>query len=242
MLKTILAALLIPSVTLADTIPRFAENVVIHVLAHELGHALIREFDLPVLTNEEEIAETFGTLLVAEAFPDRAGEIILDRARSQRLEAEQDGLTDEAMMSEHPPDLRRAYRAICTLYGTDPERFANLPEQFGLSQDAADGCADSVPELMRGWRRVLASLRMPEGQLSNEVRVIYGEGPMNGAMQASGVMELIEATARRIDWHSQITLHFDNCDEGAGWSRNGRRILLCDGYVQRFVEQAAALR
>ena len=46
---------------LADTeISPFAKNVVRHVLMHELAHALIREFDLPVLGNEENIADSLS--------------------------------------------------------------------------------------------------------------------------------------------------------------------------------------
>jgi len=42
----------------------FSKNVVTHVLYHELAHALIREFDLPVLTNEEAMADSFATIAV----------------------------------------------------------------------------------------------------------------------------------------------------------------------------------
>ena len=38
----------------------FARNVTVAVVLHELGHALIREFDLPVLGNEVTVADAFA--------------------------------------------------------------------------------------------------------------------------------------------------------------------------------------
>ena len=48
----------------------FAAQVLQHVLYHELGHALIREFDLPVLANEEAMADSFATLWVTQELRD----------------------------------------------------------------------------------------------------------------------------------------------------------------------------
>lgn len=39
------------------------------------------------------------------------------------------------------------------------------------------------------------------------------------------------------DWPANITVHFDHCDMGASWSRSKKIILLCDDYVQRFIQQ-----
>ncbi len=222
-----------------QALPQFARNVTLHVIAHEVAHAVIREFDLPLLGNEEDTADLFATIYIAQMLPDRAADIVGDRARSWQIEAAENPVDANQLMAEHAPDLRRAYRAICTLYGTDPGKYKTLAQDFGLTEDVADGCADSTPEIMRGWRRALAPVTMPPGQVSNEVRVIYGEGPLKETMMASGIMEQVADMIRRLDWHSQITLHFDHCDGGATWSRNGRTILLCDEYVMRFVDQAA---
>jgi len=44
-----------------EKVSQFAEDVLFHVVMHEMGHALVREFDLPVLGNEETLADTFAT-------------------------------------------------------------------------------------------------------------------------------------------------------------------------------------
>jgi hypothetical protein len=45
-------------------------------MVHELGHALIREFDLPILGNEETMADAFATHYLTTHLPDRAVDAI----------------------------------------------------------------------------------------------------------------------------------------------------------------------
>ena len=61
MIRTIIVFIIlhIGTPTQAGEITRFGENVITNVTIHEFGHALIREFDLPVLGNEENIADSF---------------------------------------------------------------------------------------------------------------------------------------------------------------------------------------
>lgn len=230
------ALLLAPWPVKAETkVTPFVENVITHLLIHELAHALIREFDLPVLGNEENIADSFSTLFIAQTMPDRAEAIIKDSARSWLVKAAETETADIDLKGEHAPRARRAYRAVCWLYGPDPRAYASLPAWIGLSEDDANACADAAPELIRSWRRVLRPNMMPDGMKTSEFRIVYGDGPLKVMMQASGLMEDVGEIIRRFDWHSLITLHFDHCDRGAYWRRNGRMIVLCDDYVARIM-------
>ncbi|MGH1447089.1 MAG: DUF4344 domain-containing metallopeptidase [Cognatishimia sp.] len=212
------------------------ENVLLHVLSHELGHALIREFDLPLLGNEEVIADEFATIFLHDRFPDQAGAIISARVDAFLLEKD-----DETIFAEHSDDARRAGRATCLLFGLDPQRYLEWAQRLGMTGQEAKHCVESAPEIARGWRRVLAPLAMPPTVPTTEVRVIFGEGPMKMAMENSRAFQQMKKILESFDWHSQITLHGDHCDEGASWSRGRRRILLCDDYVLRFEEQARLL-
>jgi len=65
---------------------------------------------------------------------------------------------------------------------------------------------------------------------------------MKAAFAQTGILEEIAQIAATLPWEGEgITLHFDHCDSGAFWSRNKRKILLCDSYVARFVAQGLSL-
>lgn len=229
---TLLVALSIPAHA-ETTISPFTENVLLHVMTHEMGHAVIREFDLPILANEEIAADQFATFYLHQRFPDRVGDIVRARARSWEVEAE-----DETIFAEHPDDLRRAGYTLCFLYGLDPDRHADLATEFDMTEDDAADCRDTAPEIARAWRRILAPLAMPPGARVTEVRLRAEDGPWKAALGAGETGEIMASLLSSIDWHSQITLQLKRCDGGASWSRNGREITICDGLIDRFQEQA----
>lgn len=222
----------------ADQIGPFAQNVTRHVLLHELGHAIFRQFDVPILANEENMAYSFATFMVTTQMRDQAADIIIDRARSWLYE---DSGVDPATYDhrgEHELDIRRAYTSLCLFYGYDPAEFADVVAFAAFSERDLADCSDLAPAQEAGWTRTLTPL-LGEGAA---VTVIYGKGPMTDAVQATGLMEDIADIARAFDWPEPgLTLHFDHCDSGASWSRSSQTILLCDDYVARFVRQAEAL-
>ena len=221
-----------------DTVSRFTENVLVHVIAHEMGHALIREFDLPILTYEEGMAEDFATLWVLQSFGDRAPDVIRDRALSHLADLDEPGV-----FSEYLHDAQRAGRILCVAYGVDQDRFTGLAEEFGmdLGEEGAD-CIDMAQELARSWRRVWTPLLLPEGAPVTEVRITGDRtDPLVGALGDGALPAEIFDMLASIDWHSQITLNFAQCDGGANWRRNGREIRICSSYVARIEEMASAM-
>lgn len=207
-------------------------DALLHVLAHEIGHAMLREFDLPILGPEEDIADDFATIYVHLIFPSRAGDIVTARARQNLA----DGATP-APFSEYRGDAQRAGRAICVLYGQDPARFEAMAQMFDLDGDAAASCRDFATELGRSWRRTLARYRMPPDARVTEVGLSVAETEYAQTLASSAFGEAAYKLLSGIDWHSRITLAIEDCDGGAGWSRNGRRITICDAYVERFEQQ-----
>ncbi len=216
----------------------FALNVSRHVLLHEVAHALIREFDLPVLGNEENIADTFATVWITQQMRDDAVPILTDRARSWLIEGAEVRPEEFDLAGEHELDTRRAIRTICLLYGADPAEFPQVVTWIGLSDHDANECTDIAPQVIKGWEVVLAphSTDAP----SPNVTVQYGKASHSTDLMKAGLLEQIADVMRGFDWPEPVLLHFDSCgSEGASWSRTERRILFCDEYFDRFVRQAA---
>jgi hypothetical protein len=224
-----------PSSTAAQeeiTLSERTMDALVHVVAHEIGHALLREFDLPILGPEEAIADDFATVYVHMTFPDRAGAIVSARADQNLADGEETG-----PFGEHADDDRRAGRMICVLYGLDPERHADLPDRYGMGEDEAATCRDLAPEVGRSWRRLIDVYRIPEGTLVTEVRLTGDDMPLTRFIADNRLGADAGAMLRAIDWHSQITLAIEDCDGAAGWSRGERRITVCGAYVERFETQ-----
>lgn len=215
-----------------SAVSQTTRDALLHVVAHEIGHAIIREFDLPVLGPEEDIADDFATVYIYMMFPERADEIITARARQNLADNEQPG-----MFSEYRADNQRAGRSVCMLYGLNPDRFPGLAGTFALSGDEAANCRDFATEVGRSWRRIIADYRMPAGVRITEARIRSEDTPQIETLVRTNFVDDAYKLLSGIDWHSNITLSIEQCDGATSWSRNGRRITLCDAYIQRFEEQ-----
>lgn len=216
----------------------FAKDVVLHVVLHELGHALVREFDLPVLGNEETMADAFATHYLTTHMPERALDVLRARTTSLMIEAREVPRERWTVHGEHDNDARRAFQIAALAVAADPDRYAPLAEVVGMSERDAKKARDYGTEIHRSWRRMLAPLWMPDGARSNEVRVVLdaSDGVLE-QLEAAGFAAGLESVLARFDWHSQVTLRFAAGDGGAAWSRSGRTITVAGDYLRRFVEQ-----
>ncbi len=220
----------------ANEARRFSENVSLHVIAHEIGHAVIREFDLPILSSEEDMAEQFATYVIDQNLPEDAEEIIEDRIASLRIEGDQ-----TSVYSEYSSDVRRAGQIACLFYGMDPGNRTSFAERVGMSGKAKAHCADRGPEIARSWRRVLKDLWLPEGAAVTEVLITHDPSQFMTAFSSGRTGYGARKLLASLDWHSQIKLDYAQCDGTAGWGRNRRRIHICESYVRRFMAQAVNL-
>lgn len=215
-------------------LPTRVADALVHVIAHEAGHAVIREFDIPILGPEEGIAEDFATVFVYLTLPDQAQDIIEARAAQHRADGAVPG-----PFSEYRPDSQLAGRGLCLLYGFDPDRFGVLADRHDMDEDVRADCADSAPEVLRSWRRTLAPLWIDPDARVTELGLRVDPDLRALAEQNQDLIETVYGMLSRIDWHSRITLNLAQCDGTAGWSRNGREIRLCSAYVERMVGQLA---
>jgi hypothetical protein len=227
----------------AGEISPFARDVTLHVVLHELGHALIREFDLPVLGNEETMADAFATHYLTTWLPDRAVDVLRARVISLMIEAREVPRAEWPVRGEHDNDARRAFQIAALAVAADPARYAPVAKDVGMSEQDLRKARDYGAEIHRSWRRILAPLWMPEGVRSNEARVVCDpESELSEQLVSVGLVAEIESIIRRFDWHSQVTVRFAGGEGGAGWSRSKRTITVPSEYVHRFLEQGKLAR
>lgn len=216
----------------------FARDVTLHVVLHEIGHALIREFDLPVLGNEETTADAFATHYLATHLPGRALDVLGARTRSLMIEAREVPRESWSVSGEHDSDARRAFQIAALAVAADPQKYTPIAEAIGMPEDDIRKARDYGTEIHRSWRRILAPLWMPPYTASNEARLVHDrESPFVRELLADHFAEELRMAIKRFDWHSQVTIRFLDGDGGAGWSRSKRTITVHSEYVRRFVRQ-----
>ena len=223
----------------AEEISQFSEDVLFHVVLHEIGHGLVREFDLPILGNEETLADTFATHYIASRLPpERALRILKARVDSLMIEAREVPREEWTIKGEHNSDARRAYQIAASAIAYDAKAFKSLAAIVDMSESNFRGATDYGSEIHRSWRRILKSLWMPTGEKSTEARVIIEqESKFSDSLSAGKMVGELEDALKSFDWHSQVKLRFASGSGGAGWNRSTRTVTVHDGYIQRFISQ-----
>jgi len=222
----------------AVEVSQFAKDVTLHVVLHELAHALVREFDLPVLGNEETMADAFATHYLTTYLPDRARSVLQARVQSLMIEAREVPRDEWKVSGEHDSDARRAFQITALALAADAQAYAALAESLGMSADDIRRSRDYGSEIHRSWRRILQPLWMPAGVPSGEAELTYDEGSdLFGQLLGDGFREELRTAIRRFDWHSQVKIAFEEGEGEASWSRHKRTITVRGDYVRRFVEQ-----
>jgi len=216
----------------------FARDVTLHVVLHELGHALIREFDIPVLANEETTADAFATYYLTTHLPDRAVDVLIARTTSLMIEAGE--TPDVDWRGEHDDDARRAYQIAAIAVAADAVKYKAVADLVGMSEGDIKKAQDYGSEIHRSWRRVLAPLWMPEGVASAKAKVEYdGGSAFLTDLCDKGLASESETAARRFDWHSDVAIRFVEGDGKAGWNRSRRAVTVHSAYVRRFINQGS---
>ncbi|MBF0603092.1 MAG: hypothetical protein HQL07_05295 [Nitrospirae bacterium] len=131
----------------ADTL-----DVVEWVLYHELAHAFIHLYDLPVLGREEDAADALATFLVIELV-ENGGHIALTAADLLAHIAPYQH--DDAFWSEHTLDQQRFSQVVCWVYGSDTTQFAPLAKSGTIPRHRAQRCPDAFMLMAEGWWRLL---------------------------------------------------------------------------------------
>jgi Putative metallopeptidase len=222
----------------AFELSRFASDVTLHVVLHELGHALIREFDLPVLANEETMADAFATHYLTTYLPERAVDVLKARTTSLMIEAREVSRAEWPVSGEHDNDARRAFQIAALAVAADAVKYAAVAKAVEMSDLDVQKAKDYGAEIHRAWRRILAPLWMPDGIRSKEARLVCdSDGGLANSLKTAGLGPELESIITRFDWHSQVTVRFVAGKGRAGWSRSSRTISVHTEYIQRFVEQ-----
>ncbi|MFJ4095197.1 DUF4344 domain-containing metallopeptidase [Kitasatospora sp. NPDC089913] len=129
---------------------------------HELGHALVSLYDLPVVGKEEDAADQLSALLLASGDERHVG-YALSTITAYAALADAAAKGEEplkAYADEHSLNAQRYFNWVCWLYGSDPDRYAPVVQTERnpdgvLPQDRADRCPGEFRQMEKSWSPTL---------------------------------------------------------------------------------------
>lgn len=216
----------------------FVAGNVLFTLYHEAGHAMVSEFDLPVLGREEDAVDSLAALMMIPEEPDEQQDAWIIAAAdwfAMVYELDDSEMEYADYAGEHGLDLQRYYQIICLIYGSDPEGFADLAEYAELPPERAERCPDELAQVARSW---VSLLEPHEGKANKPIVVSYGDpGEYDAAaavLRDSGVMEVVaEELSNTFAFPNQIRMVAEECGmENAFWDPEARTITLCYELVE----------
>lgn len=125
----------------------------VFTLFHELGHAAVDVFDLPITGNEEDAVDRFATLILIESSDDELD--LADSAIGSFDLETAESLEDLDFADEHPVDEQRWYTMACLMVGSDPEKYDYLVGENGLPAERAEACPEEYERISKSWKRLM---------------------------------------------------------------------------------------
>ncbi len=127
---------------------------------HEVGHALIYNYNLPVVGNEEDGADRCSSYINIEELGDDGVKAVLAAADAFRIESKQSAATKRDMADEHLLQEQRFYNSLCMIYGSNPAKYEYFVKDGYLPKERAVRCpgeyqrtVDSWINLLQPWRK-----------------------------------------------------------------------------------------
>jgi len=134
------------------------------ILEHEFTHALISIYNLPVLGNEEDAADTLATLLLLKS--PQGDKLALGAAE---FWADFSGRQNPPSIADyadaHSLDLQRAYSIICDIAGSNQERYNEINQAGILPKGDIQSCPAQYQEDVKSFTQVLQP-HVKNGQLN----------------------------------------------------------------------------
>ena len=221
-----------PAVADEDLIRAYVLSNAEHTLWHEAGHALVSEFGLPVIGQEEDAVDAFATLMMLSDESEERLERLLDVAEIWMLSherAEADGIAPD-YFDEHDLDAQRGLRVICFMAGEGPGRAHELIETWGLPEERAETCEDDYALAVDSWDVLLEPFQRADGAREVPIEVRYGPGGAWRDILAES--ELLEYVAETLSYNFSLdpglVLEAASCGEpNAFWDPQARTMTLC---------------
>jgi len=157
-----------------ETRDHYLNNLNRFLLFHELGHALIDAYNLPVLGQEEDGADALGAVLSLKYIP-LGYHVLIDAADFFKLLDHVVEKGESSYWDEHDLNEQRYYRLLCYAYGKSPDATQKKIKHYYKSaldafiKERAEFCVDIYENTYQDWMRLLKPYLKEESRLAPKV-------------------------------------------------------------------------
>ncbi len=237
---------------------QFIIGNIVFVLLHEFGHLVIDDFEIPVLGNSEDAADTLAAVSLIRL--DRARpesdyayiRMLLSAADANRILWDSGIERDnpDTYGARHPLSVQRVARIACLVYGSDMETFAPLGAVSYLPDFRADWCDYEFEQAEQAWVWVRDNYVRKAERVETEHTVKYGNTKdpseqriRDHLLEARGLERALAIVEETVLLPSSIRLRTRSCGTpNAYWDSNERDLVLCYELVQAFYKLSAEQR
>ncbi len=124
------------------------------IFAHEFGHALIANYELPVLGKEEDAADAISTVLLLTV-PNGAEYDAAAAAFWANFSGRQEPPAIAEYADQHSFDLQRAFDILCWTAGSSEQSFEEVAELEVLPESRLETCPGEYQQLSDSLGQVL---------------------------------------------------------------------------------------
>lgn len=126
---------------------------------HELGHALIDAYKLPITGSEEDAADRLSSYICLEEMGEDGIRSVLAAADAFHLESKQKNPVETDFSDEHLLQEQRFYNILCMIYGSDTAKYNYFVSQKYLPETRAARCLNEYERMVQSWSELLQKWR-----------------------------------------------------------------------------------
>jgi hypothetical protein len=129
------------------------------VFLHEIGHALIDAYKLPVTGNEEDAADRLSAFVNLTELGDEGVRAVYAAAEAFQIESKQSSSSGKDLADEHLLQEQRFYNSLCMIYGSNTQKYANIVSDGYLPKERAVRCQNEYQRTVDSWVSLLEPWR-----------------------------------------------------------------------------------
>lgn len=129
------------------------------VFLHEIAHALIDQYKLPIAGNEEDAADRCSAYINLKELGDDGVRAVFAAADAFEIESKQSTNSKRNMADEHLLKEQRFYNSLCMIYGSNPAKHEKIVNDGYLPKERAVRCQGEYQRTVASWVNLLEPWR-----------------------------------------------------------------------------------